>query len=96
MVTSDVALFTGAIKAGQLERATGEYAGPFLEGFHLSEAAEFERWLEEERAALARDHATALERLARRAAERGDRMECAEWWRKLAAKDRSTPASPSA
>jgi Tol biopolymer transport system component/DNA-binding SARP family transcriptional activator len=87
LVTSDVALFTGAIKAGQLERATGEYAGPFLEGFHLSDAAEFERWLEEQRAALARDHAAALERLARRAAERGDRIECAEWWRKLAAQD---------
>ena len=53
----------------------------------MSEAEEFERWLEEERAGLARDHATALERLARRAAERGDRLDCAEWWRRLAAQD---------
>ncbi len=87
LVTSDVAAFTAALKAGQLERATTEYCGPFLEGFHLSEAGEFERWLEEERAGLARDHATALERLARRAAERGDRLDCAEWWRRLAAQD---------
>ena len=87
LVTSDVAAFTGAIKAGHLERATAEYIGPFLSGFHLSEAPEFERWLEEARAGLARDYATALERLARRAAERGDRMEAVEWWRKLAAQD---------
>jgi Tol biopolymer transport system component/DNA-binding SARP family transcriptional activator len=87
LVTSDVASFSAALKAGYPERAVAEYCGPFLDGFHLSEAAEFERWLEEERAGLARDHATALERLARRATERGDRLDCAEWWRRLAAQD---------
>jgi Tol biopolymer transport system component/DNA-binding SARP family transcriptional activator len=87
LVTSDVAVFSAAIKSGQLERAAAEYIGPFLDGFHLSEAPEFERWLEEERAGLARDYATALERLARRAAERGDRPGAVEWWRKLAAQD---------
>ncbi|MFL5496147.1 MAG: BTAD domain-containing putative transcriptional regulator [Gemmatimonadales bacterium] len=86
-VTSDLAVFTTAVKAGQLERAAAEYIGPFLEGFHLSEAPEFERWLEEERAGLAGDYATALERLARRSAERGERLESVEWWRKLAAQD---------
>ena len=87
LLSSDVAAFAGAIKAGQLERATAEYIGPFLDGFHLSEAPEFERWLDEERAGLARDYATALDRLARRAAERGDRLGAVEWWRKLAAQD---------
>ena len=87
LVTSDVGAFSAALKAGNPERAAAEYCGPFLDGFHLSEAGEFERWLEEERAGLARDHATALERLARRAAERGDRLDCAEWWRRLAAQD---------
>jgi Tol biopolymer transport system component/DNA-binding SARP family transcriptional activator len=87
LVTSDLAAFTVALKAGQLERATTQYAGPFLSGFHLSDAPEFERWLEDERTGLARDYATALERLARRAAERGDRLEAVEWWRKLAAQD---------
>jgi len=67
LVSSDVAAFAGAIKAGSWSGATSEYGGPFLEGFHLSEAPEFERWLDEERAGLARDYATALERLARRA-----------------------------
>lgn len=87
LVTSDLTIFTAAIKSGQLERAAAEYAGPFLDGFHLSEAPEFERWQEEERAGLARDYGTALERLARRAAERGDRLETVEWWRKLCAQD---------
>ncbi len=87
LVTSDVAAFSAALKAGYPERAVAEYGGPFLDGFHLSEAGEFERWLEEERAGLARDHATALERLGRRAADRGDHLDCAEWWRKLAAQD---------
>jgi DNA-binding SARP family transcriptional activator len=87
LVTSDLATFTSAIKAGQLERATAEYVGPFLDGFHLSESPEFERWLEEERAGLARDYATALQRLARGAVERGERPAAVEWWRKLAAQD---------
>ena len=87
LVTSDIGRFTAAIRAGQPERAVDEYAGRFLDGFHLSEADEFERWLEEERAGLAHDHAQALQRLAMRAQERGDRAECAGWWRRLAAQD---------
>jgi Tol biopolymer transport system component/DNA-binding SARP family transcriptional activator len=87
LITSDRAAFTQALKAGQLERAAAEYVGAFLEGFHISEAPEFERWLEEERAELAREHATALHRLAQRCAERGAPIEAAEWWRKLAAQD---------
>lgn len=86
-VASDLAAFTVAIKAGHLERAAAEYIGPFLDGFHISDAPEFERWLEEERAGLARDYAGALQRLAHQASEGGDRVQAAEWWRKLAAQD---------
>jgi len=87
LITSDIAAFALAVKAGRLEQAAAEYIGPFLDGFHISDAPEFERWMEEERAGLARDHATSLQRLAQRAGERGDRAEAAEWWRKLAAQD---------
>jgi Tol biopolymer transport system component/DNA-binding SARP family transcriptional activator len=87
LITSDIAAFTLAVKAGRLEQAAAEYIGPFLDGFHISEAPEFERWLEEERAGLARDYASMLQRLARRAGEDGSRAEAAEWWRKLAAQD---------
>lgn len=41
LVTSDVAAFSAALKAGYPERAVAEYGGPFLDGFHLSEAGEF-------------------------------------------------------
>jgi Tol biopolymer transport system component/DNA-binding SARP family transcriptional activator len=87
LIASDIAAFALAVKAGRLEQAAAEYIGPFLDGFHISDAPEFERWMEEERAGLARDHATSLQRLAQRAGERGDRAEAAEWWRKLAAQD---------
>ena len=87
LITSDVSLFTAALEADRLEQAAAEYAGPFLDGFHLSEAPEFERWLDEERAELARDYGKALERLARRAADAGDNLRAVEWWRKLCAQD---------
>ncbi|HET7471193.1 MAG TPA: DPP IV N-terminal domain-containing protein [Gemmatimonadales bacterium] len=87
LITSDVALFTEAVRSGRLDQAVAVYIGPFLDGFHISDAPEFERWLEEERAGLARDCATALRRLAEQASERGDHTGSAEWWRKLAAQD---------
>ena len=61
--------------ADRLEQAAGEYAGPFLDGFHVSDAPEFERWLEEERAELARDYCAVLEQLARRAVDRAPTAE---------------------
>lgn len=48
------------------------YAGPFLDGFFLSDAPEFERWVDTERGFLARQYAGALEALARQRAEAGD------------------------
>ena len=86
-VKSDVAEFHAAFTTGDLERAVGIYEGQFLDGFHLPGAAEFERWLEGERSGLARDHATALERLARRAEDQHDEAGAVEWWRRLASLD---------
>ena len=86
-VKSDIAEFHAAFATGDLERAVGVYEGQFLDGFHLPGAAEFERWLESERSGLARDHATALERLARRAEDRHDEGGAVEWWRRLASLD---------
>jgi hypothetical protein len=86
-VKSDIAEFHAAFATGDLERAVGVYEGQFLDGFHLPGAAEFERWLESERSGLARDHATALERLARRAEDRHDEGGAVDWWRRLASLD---------
>jgi Tol biopolymer transport system component/DNA-binding SARP family transcriptional activator len=87
LVKCDIAEFRAAFTAGDLERAVGVYEGQFLDGFHLPAAAGFERWLEGERSGLARDHATALERLARRAEDRHDEAQAVDWWRRLASLD---------
>jgi Tol biopolymer transport system component/DNA-binding SARP family transcriptional activator len=87
LVRSDIAEFRAAFASGDLEKAAGIYEGQFLDGFHLPGAAGFERWMEGERSALARDHATALERLARRAEDRHDDPAAIDWWRRLASLD---------
>ena len=87
LMGSDVEEFVVARRAGQLERAIALYAGPFLDGFFLSGAPEFERWVDNERAGLARDYADTLETLAAEAVARGDLVHAAEWWRRLADHD---------
>lgn len=87
LMGSDVAEFAVALHTGQLDRAVALYGGPFLDGFFLSGAPEFERWVDNERAGLARDYAEALETLAAEAVARGDLRQAAEWWRRLADHD---------
>jgi DNA-binding SARP family transcriptional activator len=83
-ITSDVADFKDACAAGDSKRAVACYAGPFLDGFFLNDAPEFERWAEGERGAFARAFTEALETLAIHAESRGDRSEAARWWSRLA------------
>lgn len=87
VVRSDVAAFEEALDEGRLEAAVEEYRGPFLDGFYVSDAPEFERWVDGERDRLARACAGALERLATAAEEEGRRMDAVEWWRRGAAHD---------
>ncbi|HSJ14450.1 MAG TPA: BTAD domain-containing putative transcriptional regulator [Longimicrobiales bacterium] len=86
-ITSDLADFEAALARGNPEGAVAVYRGPFLDGFHLRDVPEFERWVEEERSRLARAAAGALESLATRAAEAGDHRDAADWWRRLTAHD---------
>lgn len=87
VVTSDVQTFEDALARGDRARAVEVYAGPFLDGFYLSEASEFERWLDAERAQLAKQFSKALATLAKEAAGRGDPRAAADWWRRLTALD---------
>ena len=87
LVTTDVAEFTAAVSRGDDARAAELYAGPFLDGFHLSGAEEFMRWVEQERASLAQDYARVLESLARGTLASGNASAAVSWWRKLAALD---------
>ncbi|MGH7527785.1 MAG: BTAD domain-containing putative transcriptional regulator [Gemmatimonadales bacterium] len=87
LLTSDVQEFSTARRVGELERAVSLYGGPFLDGFFLSGASEFERWVENERTGLAGDYAEALETLAADAAAQGNPRRAAQWWRRLAEQD---------
>jgi DNA-binding SARP family transcriptional activator len=84
VVTADVADFDAAIARGDADRAVSLYAGAFLEGFHLPNAPEFDQWAGGERTRCARQYASALETLARAAADAKDRASAVHWWRRLA------------
>ena len=82
-ITSDVADFRAAVAAKNWSEAAALYVGPFLDGFYLADAPEFERWAEAERAALGAHGIRALELLAKESAAQGRREESAEYWRRL-------------
>src|SRR5205823_4373322 len=87
IITSDVQAFEDALERRDDAAAAELYAGPFLDGFYLSDAAEFERWVEAERRRLRQRAAEALERLATDAAAVGEHIDAAARWRRLAALD---------
>src|SRR6478672_5644934 len=88
-ISSDVVDFEDAIEKGDRERAVSMYeaGGAFLDGIHLSDAVDFDRWAESVRARLAAAHRDALDALANEASARGDSAAAVAWWRKLAAAD---------
>ena len=81
-VWCDVAAFERAIADGQLRDAIELYRGDLLEGFFISDAPEFERWLETERDRLRSTAVGAARALAERATEEGDANSAAEWARR--------------
>lgn len=84
LISSDVGEFEEAIERGAHERAARLYRGPFLDGFRVDDAREFEEWQEAAQLRLGREFATALERLAAGATARGDHLGAVQWWRRLA------------
>ncbi len=82
-VTSDVGDFRAAVAAGDRLRAAALARGPFLHGFYLTGAPEFERWVEEERAVLAADVTRIVLALAKETDAAGDHEGATEWWQRL-------------
>jgi DNA-binding SARP family transcriptional activator/TolB-like protein len=82
-ISSDVGEFRAAVAAKNWSEAAALYAGPFLDGFYLADAPEFERWAESERATLATEGIRAIEIVAKASAESGRREEAAEYWHRL-------------
>lgn len=87
-VTSDLDALRLALEAGDHDRVTALYTGPFLDGFFLGGSVEFDDWMEQERAALARAVRGAMEDLAERCEAAGDTAGAVAAWRRLAAEDR--------
>jgi serine/threonine-protein kinase len=85
LITSDVGEFQEAVESGSHEQAVRLYRGPFLDGFRLENAPEYEQWQDGERVLHAGEYATALESLAAAATGRGDHPAAVRWWRRLAA-----------
>ncbi|AHG89082.1 transcriptional activator domain-containing protein [Gemmatirosa kalamazoonensis] len=87
ILPSDVATFRQALARGDLEAAVAVYDGPFLDGFHLTGAGEFERWSDEQRRELASHWRVAAEQVARTRLAAGDAAGAVAVWRRLAADD---------
>ena len=84
---TDVDEFERALDEGRAAEGARLYRGPFMYGFHVSDAPEYERWVDGERDRLARLYARAVQGLAEAAEAAGEPVEAAEWWRQLAAHD---------
>ena len=81
-VSCDVAAFERTLRIGQLEEALDLYRGPLLEGFFISDAPEFERWLETERARLQQAAAGGARALAERYESDNDLTRAVRWTRR--------------
>ena len=83
VISSDVQAFEEALDGGDVAAAGRTYAGPFLDGFYVDGAGEFERWADAERARLLKRVCGALESVATAATARGDVRDAMESWRRL-------------
>ena len=79
----DVTAFEDAIGADRPAEALELYRGDLLEGFHVGNAPEFERWLEGERSRLATSYLRAVEECAAERQAAGDASGAVTLWRKL-------------
>ena len=84
-MVSDVGELEALLAAGDPERAVALYRGPFLDGFFLSGAPDFEQWASTQRARFESLIARALEQLATAADRDGTAQRAMEWWQRLAA-----------
>jgi serine/threonine-protein kinase len=75
----DAAAFDEAVEEGRFEDALKLYRGDLLPGFFIDDAAEAERWLEEERARRRRAAVDAAWKLAEQEEARGEWRAAALW-----------------
>jgi serine/threonine-protein kinase len=78
----DTDAFDHAVSNDQWEQALELYRGVLLDGFFISSAPEFERWLDQERARLHALAVAAIRALMERATAAGDFLLAAKWGRR--------------
>lgn len=86
-VRVDVLEFEEAVQRGAAEQAAALYGGAFLEGLYISNAPDFEQWVDGRREELARLYVSVLEQCARESTARGALDGAVAMWRRLAALD---------
>ncbi len=86
-LTSDVAEFEQAVRAGDHAAAVSVYGGPFLDGVNPGGSTDLDQWVDAHRARFATMFAASAEQAAAAAADAGDRHGAVLIWRKLAAQD---------
>lgn len=82
LIWTDVGAFERALEAGDLSAAVELYRGPFLDGFFVSGAPEFERWSQAQRDRYAERCREAIVTLARAAVSFRDHATAVDWWRR--------------
>ena len=82
--SSDVAGFEQTMASGDFAGAVDLYGGDLLEGYYVSQAPEFERWLDQERTRLRDRAAGAVKALTDEAERKGDVERAAGWAQRLA------------
>jgi DNA-binding SARP family transcriptional activator/tetratricopeptide (TPR) repeat protein len=83
VMSADVLEFRAAIARGDHAAAAALYTGPFLDGFFVTGAGEFDQWMEEERMRTTRQVISAIEHLSATAATSGASRELATWTARL-------------
>jgi serine/threonine-protein kinase len=78
----DLRAFDQALAAGQPGEALAHYHGDLLQGLHLSDTPEFERWLDQEREQYRRRAAAAAWALAGEAEGEGNLAAAVDWGRR--------------
>jgi len=84
VVSCDAAAFEAALDTGRPGDALALYRGDLLEGFYVTDAPEFERWVERERARLRERASQGAWALAEERAAAGDPLEGERWARRAA------------
>lgn len=87
VIQTDVGGFRAAVAAGDLDGILEHYRGPFLDGAAVARTAEFEVWVERQRATLQAVHRKALFALADGERAAGRREHERRIWERLAADD---------